>query len=138
MSARVTFEGLAELEQALRDLPATLAGEAADIVQAAAEGARGEIAAAYPEGQAGHLRKSLKVERRAAGPAGVIVLLRATAKEAGWFESGTQTRQTKLGANRGAMPAGNVFYPRAYRWHDRMFRNLAEMLRRNGLTVTGL
>jgi hypothetical protein len=136
MSSHVTFEGLEELKAALRDLPATLTQEATGIVQGAAEAARAEIAAAYPR-RAGTLADSLTVTTPIAGPAGVSVTLRATAKEARWFEFGTQTRQTKLGANRGPMPAKPTFYPRANAHRAQMLEDLAEMLRREGLLVSG-
>ena len=136
MSARVRFEGLEELQATLRNLPATLAGEATGIVQSAANSAKGDIAAAYPR-RAGALAGGLKVDTPVASAAGVIVILRNTSKEARWFEKGTQARHTAAGANRGAMPARPTFWPAFFRWRRQMWVGLAEMVQREGLTVTG-
>jgi hypothetical protein len=136
MSARVRWEGLEELQATLRELPATLTAEATGIVETAAASARDDMYAAYPR-RTGTLRDGLAVATPVASAAGVVVVLQNRAKDAGWFEKGTQVRHTKLGANRGAMPPGHVFWPRFYRWRRTMWTNLAELVRREGLTVTG-
>ena len=136
MSARVRFEGLEELQATLRNLPATLTAEATGLVQSAADSAKSEIASAYPR-RAGTLSAGLKVDTPVKSAAGVIVILRNTSKEASWFEKGTQARHTTLGANRGAMPARPTFWPAFFRWKRQMWANLADMVRREGLTVTG-
>jgi hypothetical protein len=53
------------------------------------------------------------------------------------FENGTMVRHTRIGANRGAMPPGHVFVPTAIRHRAAMYRNLRDMLEREGLLVTG-
>jgi hypothetical protein len=136
MSARVWWEGLAELQEQLRELPARLVEEATAIAVANAESAKDEIYTAYPK-RTGNLREHLSVTIASASALGVDVVLRNSAKDARWFEKGTQTRQTHLGANRGAMPAGNIFWPRFYRWRRQMWDDWAAMLEREGLTVTG-
>jgi hypothetical protein len=136
MSARVWWEGLEELKAQLAALPARLVEEATAIAITNAEAAKTDIYNAYPK-RTGNLREGLSVTVAYAGPFGVDVVLRNSRRDARWFEKGTQTRQTKLGANRGAMPAGNIFWPRFYRWRRHMWDDWAAMLEREGLTVTG-
>jgi hypothetical protein len=134
MSSRVRFEGLEELQEALRTLPAELLLEATTIVQDAAEGAKTKIAAGYPS-RATTLRDGLEVNTVSATAMGVVVLLRNKAPESRWFEFGTQVRHTKLGWNRGQMPATPVFFPEFYRARRGQWAALAAMVERHGLTV---
>jgi hypothetical protein len=136
MAAHVRFEGLEELRAALRALPATLVGEATGLVQAAAESAKADIVAAYPR-RTGNLRDHVQVTTPIASAAGVVVVLRNTSKEARYFEHGSQVRHTAIGANRGSMPPGHVFEPRYQKWRRHMWDTLADLLRREGLSVSG-
>jgi len=136
VSSRFVFTGLDELKAQLRQLPAELAGEGADIVQAAADGAFATIAAGYPS-RAGALKAKLTVTHTRS-PFGARSVVKNTAKEAIWFERGTQARHNKLGANRGAMPANHLFTQTIIRARLRMYAGpFPELLQRAGLTVTG-
>lgn len=133
---RFVWEGLAELRAELRNLPATLAGEASHEVIGAANGAAADIKAAYPV-RTGNLRDHLTVEALPTTGATAGALVKNTARHALLFEHGTQARHTDIGANRGAMPAGHVFVPRVIRARRRMYQALADLLRRQGLQVSG-
>jgi hypothetical protein len=130
------IDGLDDLRALLRRLPAELRDEATGIVQGSANAAAEEIRAAYPD-RTGNLRDHVFVSTTVEGTFGVGARVRNTAKHAWLFENGTQTRQTALGANRGAMPAGNVFIPRVIRHRTEMMRALRAMVEAHGLTVTG-
>lgn len=136
MANRIVWEGLDELRAALRALPDELAAEASGIVLAAAEAARQEIVDAYPH-RTGALWSGMAVTTTAAGRygAGAVVINRA--KHAYIFEVGTQARHTSLGANRGSMPAGNVFIPRVIKHRRAMYEQLKALLERAGLEVSG-
>lgn len=133
---RLVFDGLEELRQQLRNLPSELAGEASNIVTGAANGAAAEIKGAYPV-RTGRLRDSLVVTRVDKGKYTAGAILKNRAKHSWMFENGTQTRQTAIGANRGSMPPGNVFIPRAIAARRRMYEALKDLLTRKGLTVDG-
>jgi hypothetical protein len=131
-----TIAGLAELRAALRTLPADLTGEASEILIDEGDQALNEIVTGYPE-RARSLRSKTKKTVRDIGTAGVGLVITNTAKEATWFEIGTQARHTALGANRGSMPAGNVFIPPIQRHRRAAMQRLKAMMERNGLTVGG-
>jgi Bacteriophage HK97-gp10, putative tail-component len=133
---RLVINGLDELRQALRELPHELAAEASHIVTGAANGAAADIKAAYPV-RTGNLRDHLSVESFPASGAGAKAVVKNTARHAVLFENGTQARHTKIGANRGAMPPGHVFVPRVIKARRRMYQELADLLRRQGLQVSG-
>lgn len=136
MSVRVVLTGFEELRLALRQLPDHLVDEATGIVTARAEAAAAQVVAAYPE-KSGNLRKGVKVDQLATGRGGVARRVRSTSKHAYLYENGTQARHTDLGANRGAMPPAHVFVPTMIRERREMTRQLAAMVEREGLTVTG-
>jgi len=134
---RLVLEGLAEFRAALRALPAELVVEAGPIVEGAANGAAAAIVAAYPE-RTGRLRKGVSVKRVSEGGlygVGAVVVNRAP--HAALFDSGTQTRQTAIGANRGRMPPGNVFVPRIIQARRQMYARLKDLLARQGFVVSG-
>jgi hypothetical protein len=155
MSAnRMQIDGLAELYAELRRLPSELTGEAKGIVEGAANGAAAEIRAAYPVRATnlqpgprrrtkffppGNLRARVIVSilggKGLAARFGVNVVVKNTAPHAWLFERGTQTRQNALGANRGAMPLGNVFVPIVIRRRRAMYADLKALVVRHGLTV---
>lgn len=137
---RLAFEGLAELKAALRALPAELKAQSSRIVRDAANSAAGEIRADYAR----------KIKHQGTGKLvdGVSVLHEDTtfstgaivinkSKIANIFENGSQARHTDLGYNRGSMPPGHVFIPVVTRRRRRMYEELAEMLKHNGLQVSG-
>jgi hypothetical protein len=131
---RFVWSGLDELRGWLRTLPASLAGEASDIVIAAAEGAKRDMH--YPR-RTGNLADHVFVTKAAAGIYGAGATVKNTAKHAGIFESGTQARHTDLGANRGAATAGHVFVPAVIRRRRWMWDQLQAMMIRHSLAVSG-
>jgi hypothetical protein len=133
---RLVWDGLAELRAQLRSLPRELAGEASDIVTGAADGAKSDIVAAYPE-RTGNLRDHVIVSKAPAGIYGAGAVVKSTAKHAWMFENGTQARHTALGANRGSMPPGHVFIPAVIRRRRAMYADLKALLVRHGLRVSG-
>ena len=138
MAASFEWVGLKELMAELRTLPDALTDDAAAIVIGAATAAKNEIAAAYPV-RTGTLRDSMTVETQSGGRFGAKAAVTNTSKYAGWFERGTTTRQTALGANRGAMPPGNVFVPRVVKHRQQMYRDLGAMVEGHGdMKVPGL
>lgn len=138
---RIVFDGLTELREALRTLPADLTGEASHIVEAAANGAATDIKRDYQaklkhEGS-GHLVAGVTVTHFESGRFSAGAIVKNTAKHAWMFENGTQARHTAIGANRGAMPPGHVFIPVAVRARKAMYTQLADLMTRHGLLVSG-
>ena len=136
MSARVTWSGLQELYDGLRNLPSDLAGGAGPIVLGKAEEAGQDIRPAYPR-RSGNLADHVKVESVNAGTYGAAARVRNTAKHAAIFENGTQARHTDLGANRGSMPPGHIFVPIVIKKRREMYEELKGLLEQQGLNVSG-
>jgi hypothetical protein len=137
MSATLTWNGLDELRDALRDLPRALATEAGAIVSTAAEGVRDDVVAAYEAHRySGNLAEHVVLATSAHGQFGVAFRLRSTAKHAWMFENGTMVRHSEFG-NRGQMPAAHVFIPACIRRRRTMYDQLKDMLERHGLKVSG-
>lgn len=130
------WEGLKELRDELLKLPETLTGEAMDLIERTVNATAAEIRQAYPT-RTGNLRKGVKVSSilRSGFVAGAT--LKNTAKHAVLFELGTQARHNKLGANRGSMPPGHVFTPRAVKARRALTVKLKEIVARHGAVVTG-
>jgi len=138
MSVELTWIGLEELKKALLDLPADLSARAAGIVEESAEAAAAEIRDAYPEGDTGNLRRGVKVGTKGGrGEFTVRRVVRSTAPHATLFETGTQTRQTALGYNRGFMPGANIFVPVVVRRRRAMQEDLVWIVEQAGLDVRG-
>lgn len=134
---RIVFGGMDEFKAALRNLPAHLTQEATGIVNGHADAAAAKIIEAYPTGPTGDLKAGVRVEHLSASAGGVIARVRNSAFLAYIYENGSQARHTAIGANRGAMPPGNVFIPIAIRERRAMVDDLIAMVRREGLVVTG-
>lgn len=66
---------------------------------------------------------------------GAAAAVKNTAKHAHLYENGTQTRQTKIGANRGAAPPGRVFVPIMIRKRRELHGELVALVRRAGFEV---
>ena len=137
MSNRFEWDGLNELREELRNLPAELAQEASGIVNDAGESAGADIIAGYEaHRRSGNLAKGVRVKTVDAGQFGAGVRVTSTAPHADIFEIGTQARHTRLGANRGSMPPGNIFVPRAIRHRRRMYERLKELVENKGFEVS--
>ena len=137
MSVRIQWDGMNEFQQALRQLPKALTGEAADIVQQHAEASARTIQANYPDGPSGNLKRGVRtqVDR---SPFGVRGVVRSGAKHAHLFEFGTQQRRNSHGANRGRMPkapVGQAAIPVFIRERRKMTLELIELVRRAGFEV---
>lgn len=138
MSARVRFEGLAELRAELRKLPADLRDQALVLVLNVGNDARDQIRAAYDAAKVtGNLSKGVSAEMEPSGNFGVRVKVKSRAKHAWIYENGTVTRKTNLGANRGAAPPGRTFIPIMIRQRKALNHALADIVRRAGLRVVG-
>jgi hypothetical protein len=130
---RLVIEGLAELKEALSNLPQELVDEASGVVDTKASVAAREIRANYPEGP---LRDSVEVLSFAhsAFSAGVYIVVNDPI--AFIFENGTELRFYK-GQARGRMPAAHAFIPPMVRHRRDMYRELKTMLESHGITVEG-
>jgi len=134
-SVKLTWAGLEELRAELRRMPEEFAGEAGHIIEGIGNAAVMDIKGGYPR-RTGKMRDAVTVEHRQ-DRFGAVSTVRNADPQALSFEVGTQARHTKIGANRGAMPPGNVFYPRIRKWRRKMYDRLKEMLVRKGLSVSG-
>ena len=132
----VKWDGLDQLIEELRRLPADITDDAGGIVSDSAEGARDEAYNAYPH-RTGKLRDSLTVQTTDAGRYGVAARVVNRARHAYLFEVGTQARHNAIGANRGSMPAGNVFIPAMQRHRREMYRSLAAVIATYNFRVDG-
>jgi hypothetical protein len=132
------WEGRDQFLAALRNLPEDLAEEAAVIVESHAAEAERQTREGYPEGPTGNLKRGVTREQNRS-KFGVGAIVRSRAKHAHLFESGTKTRRTSKGANRGAMPKppeSERFIPKAIRIRARMTRALIDLVRRAGFEVS--
>lgn len=139
MSATVRWNGLDELLEQLRNLPADLTAEAGHIIEASANAAAVQVRSGYgSHRRTGKLQESVVVDVLASGEFGVVRRLRATAKHAHLVEYGTQARHTAIGANRGSMPPAHIFVPAVLRNRRQMYEALKDLVLRHGATsVTG-
>ena len=136
MSAKFTWTGLEELKAALRNLPAELTTEGGHIVEARANGAVVTIKSGYPS-RSGDLRDKLDVEHTRSR-FGARSVVKNTSKHALPFELGSQVRRvTSRGWNRGRMPANPIFSQTMRRARRGMWADLADLLERHGLQVSG-
>ena len=140
MAVKLTFDGIAELKQALRLLPEHLTDEAGALVRAASLNAAGAIRATYARGKTGNLQNGVVAE--VAEPFsryGVRYIVKSKAKHAYIYEYGTEARHYfTTGGTRhatGRMPAARVFVPRMIDARNRMQQELVWLLVRNGLMV---
>ena len=133
---RLQLQGLEELRAALRKLPSELKAEARHIVDGAANGAAADIKAAYPV-RTGNLRDGVSVEHTDPSTFAAGAIVKNKSKHAWIFENGTQARHNALGANRGAMPPGRVFIPTVIKKRRQMQDKLIDLVKRQGLQVTG-
>lgn len=134
---RFVWTGLEDFKRALRALPTDLAGEASRVIEARANGAAVDVRSGYGRHRrSGRLQDSVTATVERTG-LNVSAVVRSGARHAHLFEYGTQTRQTAIGANRGAMPAEPVFVPVMIRTRRRLYDELIGILERAGLRVTG-
>lgn len=135
--ATVETTGLAELIEALRQLPENLVIEATPIIMAAADATYSTVEADYRNSVlSGRLERGLKKEVRSIGRFGVSVTVRNTAPIAWMYENGTQARHTHAGRFRGVMPPKHLFVSTSERNRAAMYAELRTMLTAFGFLVT--
>jgi hypothetical protein len=142
VSARLVFDGLDELTAALRALPAALVDEATAIVDDTSARAVALMEAEYP---AGELRDGVSQQTINAGPFGVGVQIKNRSGWAWHWDHGTALRHTTGGGRKahgtgrewGATKPPHTFGRTMAQQRRRMYENLAGLLRRHGLLVSG-
>ena len=142
MSAQLTLHGVEELREALRNLPAELAGEAGHLVLGAANGAAVDVRANYGRHRrTGDLQDKVTVAPLATGALTAGAKVTSGSRLATIFEYGTQARHYVTVAGHthrtGRMPPFHAFVPPVVRARRRMQQDLIDLLTRHGLQVTG-
>jgi hypothetical protein len=136
MSVTLQLRGVNEMIAALRTLPTDLAHEATAIINDHAAGAAAQIRQGYgAHRRSGELADHVTVVPSTVVGANASAQVKATAGYAAFFEYGTAARETKKGANRGAMPPGHVFWPAVDRQYRVMLEDLIALVQRHGLVV---
>ena len=132
------WDGLADLYKQLENLPATLTGEAAHIVEGIANAAALDIRSAYPV-HTGTLRNSVYVTHFDHGRYSAGAQVKATAPHAWIFENGTAARAyysvNGVRHETGAMPPGHVFIPIMMKHRRALYGQFAALLERNGIAA---
>jgi hypothetical protein len=134
----LTFDGLDELREQLRQLPADLTEKGIGIVTEHAQAAERAIETGYPIGRTGNLRRRVVLERSASTKNSCSFAVRSRAPHASIFERGTVERHTKKGFNRGRMPQqpeSERLIPKAIRIRKRMTDALIDLVREAGFEV---
>lgn len=138
MSVFLKWQGLAELRDELGKLPDEVVAEAREITRATTELAKGEIVGQYEAHRVtGNLAKGVIVSPWNKGQDAPGYKIKSTAPHAWLFENGSQARHNSIGANRGPMPAANVFVPTVIKRRREMYEQLKAMIARKGLRVSG-
>ena len=133
---KLEFIGLKEFKEQLRQLPSELAGDAGAIVTRTAHAAAADMIGQYPEGETGQLA------RRGEGVDGRDEIWRTGDRDQpGQARMDLRSRHghtpfvERLEPRRHAK-AGRVFEPTMVRYRRRMYDELADMMRANGLQVS--
>lgn len=136
--ARLELNGLEDLKAALRQLPAELTDDATAIVQATAEDAASALRQAYPVGETSNLRNGVRVVSRS-GVFTTTYRVKSMAPHAHLWEYGTENRVTRKGWRRGKGPSHEKegLTSIAPRYRKRMNQQLMDLVRKNGLLVSG-
>jgi len=136
--ARIRWTGLSETKADLLVLGETMNAEARHLVQGGTNAAATAIRTEYGKHRrSGTLQERVRVIVKEESAVRTHYEVRNTAPHADIIEHGTEARHTDLGADRGSMPAGNIFIPAMMRARRTLNRELAAMMQRHGLTVTG-
>lgn len=153
MSAKLTIRGLAELYAELKKLPTDLQGEGGQLVIAAANSAATAIRSNYgTHRHTGHLQAHVEVVEHSFNRGlGAAAVVKSRSPHAFIFEKGSGPRTTSVhrlrpvpsgrGGFRGRMwgkqPNPHAFIPIAVRERARLTQQLADLVRRHGLQVSG-
>lgn len=121
------FSGMGNLIRALQQYGDEVKQEAGGIVNSTAELMKADLDAEY--GKHVVTGNLVGTTRIVPGDSPLRVQVRNRARHAAIFERGTVQRFTAgTGADRGKMPPGNVFIPRAVRWRRTMVGRLRALL----------
>jgi hypothetical protein len=134
MSAWFEIDGLDELKAALRNLPAELAGEAANLVEAAGNRAVLDLRRAYPK-VTGNLRAGVQVTFTKS-PFGAKARVQTRAPHAHLYEYGTEARHFGLRKLKRMEPK-HTYGKTMARNRREMWGEIEELLERAGLKVRG-
>jgi hypothetical protein len=116
MKPQFEFDGLNELQAALKAAPAALRRALVPDVNRLAASLAREVEGAYPMGPTGNLKKGVRVTHVADEGTGLLVArVATTARHSRIYENGTVPRKTHRGAKRGRMEPANIFVPAAIR-----------------------
>lgn len=140
MSARFVWDGVAEMKRELRKLPEALTREAQDIVDKRAVNAASTIHGMYlagPYSFTGNLAAGVGIQYGARGRGLASVRVVSNAPHAHLIENGTAMRFTDEGAYRGIMRPQHIFVPTMMREREAMWGEIALMLVKHGLEVSG-
>jgi hypothetical protein len=130
----VRWEGLDELKAALRQLPTELAGEASHIIEGTANAAIVDMRAEYPPGE---LRDGVYQSTLSTGPFGVGIQIRNRSGWAWHWDHGTEMRHWINKKSTGRMQPKHTFGRTMSQSRRRMYAQLAQLLERHGLIVSG-
>lgn len=126
MQVTVEFQGMAQLIQRLKTMPAAIQADADAALENIAIGMADHIRRQYPRGPTGNLKRGVRARRL--GP--MAWQVRAGAGHTHLYEFGTKMRKNKRGANRGRMPRfGPIFGVEKMRRQAQMRRDLTNVLR---------
>jgi hypothetical protein len=140
MATQRIWDGLDELLAEIAAMPESCAGEAAKLVDGAANGAYVDIGRAYPF-KFGELRKGMRLKSVVKKGLVVGAEVQNVANIAWIFEKGSEVRHyfTVNGVKKlvGRMPASHLFGRRAARARRRLTQELKAMKALRLATVTG-
>jgi len=143
---RMVFNGMDELREQLRNLPAELTTEASRIVEATANAAAVEVRTEYGKHNiTGDLQSGVIVTHVDQGKYAAGAILKSSSPLAWLFDNGSQARHyfSQSGAKHstgkmwGQIPPTHIFARTAGRARRLMMEKFIAMLERNGLRVTG-
>jgi hypothetical protein len=132
---KLVFEGLPDLLEDLKTLPADLVDDAVDVIEQTTSDAAATIRGDYHV-RTGRLRNGVSSRVDQSGTR-VVGMVTNRSPLANIYENGTQARHTDIGANRGSMPPGHVFVPTMIRKRRQMYERLKDVIARRGLAVSG-
>jgi hypothetical protein len=134
-TASLKLSGVTDLRGLLRMLPRDLVRDATGLLEAAGGAAVAEMRRAYPA-HTGNLRDRVWFEVISKG-VGTRVKVQNTAPHAHLYEFGTVVRHNAIGADRGEMPAGHVFWPIFDRWDRNATQSVIDLVEATGIRVIG-
>jgi len=141
--AELRIDGVDDMIAQLRDLADDSRAEAGHLIEEEANATTVVVKTVYAAHVVtGHLVKSVTVEKKSAGRYGAATVIKVNDPIAWLFDNGSQARhQAGTGASTGTMwgrtPPTHVFVRAMIAARTRLNANLADLLRRKGITVHG-